>query len=218
MTAKTPLRLGFFADLVCPWCWIGWERLKTAIAARPDVEPNIVWQPYQLDAGIPPAGYDRAVYMARRFPDAEQRAAAQARIEAAGEDEGLVFRFDAIKRSPNTSAAHRVAMWSSLEGKLVPVVDALFSAYFNEGRDIGDHAALAEIAGRAGMDSAIVAERLADRVDEATVGRISNGAIQAGVKGVPFYVFGPRLVLSGAYSVDALSQGIEQGLETSGVN
>ena len=64
-----PLQIDFIADVVCPWCYLGWRRLHQALALRPDIEPHVVWRPYQLDPTLPEEGVDRAAYMAAKFPD-----------------------------------------------------------------------------------------------------------------------------------------------------
>ena len=64
-----PLLIDLVADVVCPWCYLGWRRVKSALALRPDVEPLIVWRPYQLDPSLPEQGVDRKAYMAGKFKD-----------------------------------------------------------------------------------------------------------------------------------------------------
>jgi 2-hydroxychromene-2-carboxylate isomerase len=133
-----PLLIDLVADVVCPWCYLGWRRVKSAVALRPDVEPLIVWRPYQLDPTLPEQGVDRKAYMAGKFKDALKLKAVHTALVEAGAEEGIVFDFDAIELSPNTSAAHRLIRWAHGAGKQDAVVEGLFAAYFTQGRDIGD--------------------------------------------------------------------------------
>ncbi|MDB5456190.1 MAG: oxidoreductase, partial [Caulobacter sp.] len=64
-----PLAIDLVADVVCPWCYLGWRRLKTALAARPNVDGRITWRAYQLDPSLPEEGVDRKAYMAAKFKD-----------------------------------------------------------------------------------------------------------------------------------------------------
>ncbi|MFY8141511.1 MAG: DsbA family protein, partial [Caulobacter sp.] len=68
------MQIDFIADVVCPWCYLGWRRLNAALAMRPDIEATVVWRPYQLDPTLPEEGVDRKAYMAAKFPDSSRRA------------------------------------------------------------------------------------------------------------------------------------------------
>lgn len=204
------LKIAFVADVVCPFCWIGWARLKRTLAARPEVTPAVVWWPFQLDPTIPPEGKDRKAALAAKFPDAERLAEMQQRIVDMGAEDGLDFRFDAIERSPNTSMAHRLILWGQAEGK-PEIVDRLFEAYFREGRNIGEPAVLAELACQVGLDG--VAERLASDLDADAVQNAYAAAVKGGVTGVPFYVFQQKVVVTGAQDADMLQQAIDKALE-----
>src|SRR4051812_23924295 len=144
------------ADVVCPWCYLGWRRLKSALALRPDVEAELVWRPYQLDPTLPEEGVDRKAYMAQKFKDPVKLKAVHAALVEGGAEEGIAFDFEAIEFSPNTSAAHRLIRWALTAGVQDPVVEALFKAYFTQGLDIGDPMVLADIAEAAGMERLLV--------------------------------------------------------------
>lgn len=73
---------------------------------------------------------------------------------------GIEFDFAAIERSPNTLNSHRLIKWSHSGGAQDQVVEALFYAYFSEGRDIGDVATLVDIATKCDMDGELVSELL----------------------------------------------------------
>ncbi|OYX92061.1 MAG: disulfide bond formation protein DsbA, partial [Caulobacter sp. 35-67-4] len=53
-----PMIVDVVADVVCPWCYLGWRRVKAAVALRPDIEAKLVWRPYQLDPTISEQGVD----------------------------------------------------------------------------------------------------------------------------------------------------------------
>lgn len=203
------LRIDFVADVVCPFCWIGWARLKRALAGRPALDPDIVWRPFQLAPDLPPEGMDRKTYLEAKFAPGVL-ADMQARILDMGKGDGLEFRFGAIERSPNTSRAHRVILWAAAEGQLDAAADAMFAAYFRDGRDIGDAKVLAQIAHEAGLDAGEILRRLAADLDAELIRAAHIGAVRAGVAGVPFYVFGERIGLSGAQEPAALISALDR--------
>jgi predicted DsbA family dithiol-disulfide isomerase len=207
-----PLLIDLVADVVCPWCYLGWRRVKSAVALRPDVEPLIVWRPYQLDPTLPEQGVDRKAYMAGKFKDPVKLKAVHTALVEAGAEEGIAFNFEDIALSPNTSAAHRLIRWAHGAGKQDAVVEGLFAAYFTQGRDIGDPQVLAGIGVAAGMDPVIILQLLAQGADKDTIAREHAMAVQGGVTGVPFAIFGGKLAVVGAESPENIAQAIDQAL------
>lgn len=208
-----PLLIDLVADVVCPWCYLGWRRVKSAVALRPDAEPLIVWRPYQLDPTLPEQGIDRKAYMAGKFKDPVKLKAVHTALVEAGAEEGIVFNFEDIALSPNTSAAHRLIRWAHGAGKQDAVVEGLFAAYFTQGRDIGDPQVLAKIGAAAGMDPVVILGLLAEGTDKETIAREHAMAVQGGITGVPFAIFGGKLAVVGAESRENIAQAIDKALE-----
>lgn len=210
-----PLLIDLVADVVCPWCYLGWRRLKSALALRPDVEPLIVWRPYQLDPTLPEQGVDRKAYMAGKFKDPLKLKAVHTALVEGGAEDGIVFDFDAIALSPNTNAAHRLIRWGQGAGRQDAVVEALFAAYFTHGRDIGDPQVLAEIGEQAGLDRLVILRLLSEGADQDSVAREHAMAVQGGITGVPFAIFGGKLAVVGAESPENIAAAIDKALEPS---
>jgi len=211
-----PLLIDLVADVVCPWCYLGWRRLKSALALRPDVEPLIVWRPYQLDPTLPEQGVDRKAYMAGKFKDPVKLKAVHTALVEGGAEDGIVFNFDAIALSPNTNAAHRLIRWGQGAGRQDAVVEALFAAYFTHGRDIGDPQVLAEIGEAAGLDRLVILRLLSEGADRDSVAREHAMAVQGGITGVPFAIFGGKLAVVGAESPENIAAAIDKALEPTG--
>ena len=112
---------------------------------------------------------DREEYMTRKFGSPARLADAHARLEAFGRDEGIAFAFGAIRRSPNTLDAHRLIRHATERGHGGEMVEALFSAYFEKGQDIGDHAVLSGLAEASGLDGADAAAYLGTTADAEAV-------------------------------------------------
>ncbi|MET0170214.1 MAG: DsbA family oxidoreductase [Aliihoeflea sp.] len=212
MTPHLPLSIDVVSDVVCPWCYIGLKRLDAAIAQAKDIVVDVRWRPYQLDGSIPAGGADRKQYMLAKFGSEEKLAEIHARVAEAGRDAGIEFAFDAIRVSPNTLDAHRLIRWAGTESPAVQanVVRRLFALYFEEGRDIGDHAVLTEAARTSGMDSAVVEALLASDADTDAVRAEIDTAAQMGVRGVPCYLVEGRYAIMGAQEPTVLADAIRQ--------
>jgi predicted DsbA family dithiol-disulfide isomerase len=211
-TAAEPLKIDFIADVVCPWCYIGWKRLKKALALRPEVATEILWRPFQLDPALPEEGVDRAAYMAAKFPDASRREAALENLNAQAAMDGLTLKLTEIPVAPNTNAAHRLIRWAQSQGLQEPVLEAVMAAYFTELKDIGDPIVLADIAAGLGMERMMVLKLFSEGVDRDAVTREHVMAVQAGVSGVPFTIFGGRIAVSGAESPERLARVLDTAL------
>lgn len=212
MTDRQQIRIDVVSDVVCPWCFIGQKRLDKAIAAAPDVDVAVSWRPFQLDPTIPAEGVDRKAYMLGKFGSEEKLREIHARIEPLGEAEGIDFAFDAITVSPNTIDAHRLIRWAGAAGPEVQnrLVRALFSLYFEQGQNIGDHAVLSDAAADAGMDRAVVESMLAAGADRDAVADEAATASQMGITGVPCFLLEGKYAVMGAQDASTLADAIRQ--------
>lgn len=204
-----PLAIDVISDVVCPWCFLGKRRLEKAIALSSQ-PVSVRWRPFQLDATIPPEGMDRQVYMERKFGAGDRIQKAHAHLTELGAAEGIPFAFGKVKISPNTLDAHRLIRWASEPELQEKVVEALFRAYFVEGRNIGDRGVLADIAAAVGMDRGAIAARLASDEDRAEVQADIRSAQRIGVTGVPTFIVANRYGLVGAQPAEELANAFAQ--------
>ncbi len=207
------MQIDFIADVVCPWCYLGWRRLEEALAMRPDVKATITWRPYQLDPTLPEEGVDRKNYMAAKFPDAERRAQIGEILNQAAAEDGIVWNLADIPVSPNTNAAHRLIRWAQTAGCQDVVLEAVLKAYFCEARDIGDPVVLADIGAAAGMDRIRLLQLFSEETDKDTVTREHFEAHKAGVSGVPFIVFDGKVAIAGAEPPERMVRAIDKAIE-----
>ena len=209
MSEASPLTIDIVSDVVCPWCYLGKANLEKALAEYP--EPVIVrWHPFQLDPTIPLEGLDRKAYMAKKFPDPSYIKNAHERLQSFGQAIGLKFNFEAIEKSPNTLNAHRLIQWADAPEQQDKIVTALFKAYFEQGRDIGDIELLADFATEAGFDRNDIAAKLAGHEDIDAVQAEIEEAQRIGVTGVPFFIFNRKLAASGAQPPEQLLAAMRQ--------
>jgi predicted DsbA family dithiol-disulfide isomerase len=137
-------------------------------------------------------------------------------VSAAGQAEGIHFAFDKIERTPSTLDAHRLIGLAEKQGVQDAVVEALFRAYFTEGRDIGRSQTLLDVVGKAGLDRRM-AEALLNGEDglEAMKGPDAL-ARRFRVEGVPFFIINGTLTLSGAQQPEVLLAGFRQAAGSKG--
>ena len=204
------------SDLVCPWCWLGKRRIEAAIAMVPDVDVQLLFRPYELDPTIPAGGVDYKEYMRKAFssPEAKERSGAmrQALIDY-GEAEDIPYRFDEISWRPNSLDAHRLVHWAQGQQKGAAAKEALFRAFFHDGRDIGDHGVLVDIARQIDLDPTIVADLLATDADVVTVRAEEKFFREVGITGVPTYIANRQFAAQGAETPEKLARFIRHAAE-----
>ena len=204
------VKLDILSDPICPWCYIGKAHLETALAARPDHPFAIEWHPFQLNPEMPAGGMDRRAYLEAKFGGRENAVRIYARVEEAATEAGLPIDIGAIARTPNTVDAHRLIHWAGIEGRQSAVVDALFAAYFTQGRDIGDAEVLADIADGAGMDASVVARLLASDADAEDIRARDAHSRKMGVNAVPTFIVAQRHAVPGAQPPEVWEKVIDE--------
>lgn len=197
------LTVDVISDVICPWCFIGKRRLEKAIS-RFGEPVSVHWHPFQLNPTMPKEGISRREYRTKKFGSWERSQELDARVVAVGKEEGIDFAFDQIERTPNTLDAHRLIWLADQEGIQDAVVEALFRAYFTDGRDISNRKTLIDVVAEAGMDR--------QRTEAVLISNEGMEAIQeAGVfsqrhrvDGVPFFIVNGQVTPSGAQQPEAI--------------
>lgn len=215
MTELSPINIAIdvVSDTVCPWCFIGKKRLGKALASRGQIDFTVRWRAYRLDPTVPRQGLERKAYLKAKFGDDSRVRQMGEAIRDVGAKEDIRFAFDHIERTPNTLDSHRLIHWAASAGVQDQVVEHLFRAYFEEGRDIGSATVLCDIAAMAGMDLELVSRLLASDADVELIEREDALAHQMGISGVPTFIFANRFATSGAHEPEVLLQVIDRLLD-----
>src|SRR5665213_931206 len=197
------------SDVICPWCFLGKRRLDRALALVPDIKVEVIYRPFFLDPNIPPEGLSRKAYMHSKFGDRDLKAMHRP-LEEAGKKDGVPYHFDKITRTPNTLDAHRLIRWAKqfVPDKQAEMKEALLCAYWRDGKDVGDHKVLGEIARSVGMDGREIMILLAQDTDKREVMEEVEHAYQLGVSGVPTFIIDNKFGIPGAQEVETLVQTI----------
>jgi predicted DsbA family dithiol-disulfide isomerase len=207
---KAPLHIDVVSDVVCPWCFIGKRRLEAALELVPDVAVEINWRPYFLNPWIPREGIDRQTYLETKFGSVERYAVIAERVVAAAALEGLLYASDAMSRQPNTLDCHRLILWSRSATDPANMKQRLMELYFSEGADLTDSKTLIQAAVDCGMDGDLVRRLLASDADVDRIESEANAAKEAGIDGVPCFIFGGSTIVTGAQSPEYLANAIER--------
>ncbi len=211
MAAK-PVLIDVVSDVICPWCFLGKHRLDRALERVPEIQVSLRWRPFFLDPSIPAAGLGRREYLLAKFGEERLKTLHDPLIKI-GKEEGVPYAFDKITRTPNTMDAHRLIRWSLRSGSQSHMVAALFNAYWRDGLDIGKHDVLVKLGEGSGLNAKTVAEDLASNKDKVEVLTEVRQAQAMGIQGVPTFVFGQKIGITGAQSVDVLLDGIRRAQE-----
>ena len=208
MANYQPVRIDVVSDVVCPWCFIGKRRLEKAIALNPDIPVEVHWRPYFLNDWIPREGISREQYLTTKFGSPERYKGIAQRVSAAASAEGLIYAIDKISRQPNTLDAHRLIRWAGATGKAAEMKQKLMDLYFTEGADLTNHAVLVQAAADIGLDPEDIRAALESDRDVAEVEREALSAKEAGIEGVPCFIFSGKFAVSGAQEPEYLAEAI----------
>jgi len=206
-----PLKIEIYSDVICPWCFLGKRRLEKALEIQGLRErAELHFLPFELNPNTPAAGLDHKAHLENKFGGGARVEAAHQRLRELGKSVGIDYRFDLIKRIPNTLKAHRLLWWAGKEGIQIPLKESSMEAYFTQGKDLGDPGVLADLAVSKGLSRERVDPYLAGSEGEEEVRELEERAYQMGITGVPFFVFGGKQGLSGAHEIATFTEILEK--------
>lgn len=214
-TPATPISVDIVSDIVCPWCWLGKVYFDEAVR-KSGRKIDVVYRPYMLDADVPAEGADYKTYMAKKFGggadtgSGDKFKAMRDMLEKAAPDAGINFKFSELTVRPNTLRAHRLIKWAQGQSLGGAAKTALFKAYFDELRDIGNIDILSAIAGEIGMDADLVRALLGTDKDETEIREEILFYRNLGVPGVPTFIYNGQFAVQGAQPVANHVQAIKQ--------
>lgn len=192
-----------FSDVVCPWCYIGTERLE-----RVRNEPGegttlrVEMQPFLLQPGVPPEGVDLGEMLKKKYGG--DPAAMFASVERVAKESGVPLDFSKVKRMYSTLGAHVLLRHAAAKGTQWELARALFRAYFVEEKNISDPDVLADLGARHGFARDEARALVVDNAELSRVRIEAQEAAQAGIRGVPFFVFDQKVAVSGAQPEEVL--------------
>ncbi|MDT7727107.1 MAG: hypothetical protein QOI21_3683 [Actinomycetota bacterium] len=204
------MRVDIWADLVCPWCYLGKRRFENALAEFPhagDVE--VVHHSFQLDPTFPAGEVrdQREVLTEKYGMTAEQATKSGLEMEERAAADGLEYNMTGIKMG-NTVDAHQILHLGAKHGLADAVMERLYRAHFTEQRSIFTHDSLVELAVEAGLDAADARTVLESGTYAEAVAADGAEARALGANGVPFFVIDNRYGISGAQPKEVFTQAL----------
>ena len=198
-----------WADVVCPWCFIGKRRLEKALSIFPHRDHVTVrHRAFQLQPDIKNTVLTKE-YLAEKYQASlDQVGQMQENVCAVADGEGLCYKLDETF-SGNTFDAHRLLLWSATIGKQEELLETLFSNYFEKSLPVFSHVDLVSAAVTVGIDADKADDLLTSGlfIDDVIADR--NLAGQLGATGVPFFVFDMKFGISGAQPLEAFTETLE---------
>jgi predicted DsbA family dithiol-disulfide isomerase len=213
MPANAKLAIDVVSDVVCPWCYVGKRLLELAIESKPDIPVEVRFRPYFLNPWVPREGMSREDYLIAKFGSVERYNSGNNRVAEAAASLGLPYARDRITRQPNTLDCHRLIFWAGAAGHPAAVEQRLMTLYFAEGGDLTDSEVLVQAAADCGMDREHVRALLAGDADSELVEREAQSAKDSGIEGVPYFIFGGLVGVSGARPPEDLAAAIERAAD-----
>ncbi len=204
--AKARLTIEIVHDLVCPWCFLGVRRLQRTMRRRPDLLFELSWRPFLLNPDMPRTGMSRPEYVVRKFGGEDRARRLYASISEIGRTEGVQFRFDRIRRTPSSVDAHRLVRLAAQHGRASEAAEALFSAHFTDGLDIGDTETLVAIAQSVGLAPGFARPFIRGGQESDAVHADNLRAHRLGINGVPCFIVGGRHAIAGAQEPEVIER------------
>ncbi|MEW2429904.1 DsbA family oxidoreductase [Micromonospora sp. NPDC047644] len=196
------MEIEIYADVICPWCYIGKRRLDEALASY-DGEVTVRYRPFQLDPSPVPQPLPLVQALAGKFGGPERARQMVDHVTQVAAADGLRLDYDRAVIA-NTFDAHRLVSWATDQGRAAEMVEALYQAHFNNGVDVGSREALAALAGEIGLDAADARRFLDSDERVADVAAALAAARDLGITSVPTFVLAGKYAVSGAQEVQTL--------------
>jgi predicted DsbA family dithiol-disulfide isomerase len=208
--AKPGLELDLIADFSCPWSFLARRRLEQALGSVYGAPVLALrWHGLRIGEEGSVAWKD---YLASRLAPGTDVAFAERDLYEAGRALGIAFRFDRIERVPNTLEAHRFVKLAAREGLQGGAVDAVFHAFFQQGRDIGSGGVLTEIGQDIGVTASLAAAFADPTQGRAEVAAEEQRLRSLGVAVVPNLLVNGHVLVPGPADVSTYVQAIDQAL------
>ena len=216
---RNQVKIDIISDVVCPWCAIGYKKLSEAMTQLDDdISFDINWKPYELHPEIPKEGFDKKEYYKIKFGESSESSNRFNFITEEAKKVGLEFNFKKSKNLPNTFLAHRLLWFCRSKNKQHVLAEALFHAYFSDGRDVGDKDELIEISSENGLNREEIKEFFQTNIGHEEVLREENRAREMNIFSVPTYIFNKKYLLVGGQEPDTFKAYINKVIEVESKN
>ena len=211
---RNQLKIDIVSDIVCPWCAIGFKKLSKAMEdLNEEILFEVNWKPYELHPEIPTEGFNKEEYYKIKFGNSNGSRDRFNHITEEGKKAGLEFNFNKSKNLPNTFLAHRLLWFSRSKDMQDVMAEALFHAYFTEGRDIGSINELISISTESGLQKTEIEDFFKTDVGSDEILREELRAKEMNIFSVPTYIFNKKYLLVGGQETDTFKAYMKKVIE-----
>jgi predicted DsbA family dithiol-disulfide isomerase len=209
---RMPLKIDLVSDVVCPWCIIGYRHFMTALAEREErIALDLHWHAFELNPNMPPEGQNLREHLAQKYGvSVDESRAARQRLTDIGATLGFTFNYTDDMKMVNTFRAHQLLHWAAEKGCQTILQEALFSAFFTDGRDVSDLDTLAEVCEGVGLDRADALAVLEDARYAKAVRNDQRQWLEQGIQAVPTFVVNEQYLVQGAQPVEAFARMLDK--------
>ena len=211
---RSQLKIDIVSDVVCPWCAIGYKKLSKAMEdLNEEILFEVNWKPYELHPEIPTEGFNKEEYYKIKFGNSNGSRDRFNHLTEEGKKAGLEFNFDKSKNLPNTFLAHRLLWFSRSKDIQDVIAEALFHAYFTEGRDIGSINELISISTENGLQKSEIKDFFKTDVGSDEILREELRAKEMKIFSVPTYIFNKKYMLVGGQEANTFKSYMKKVIE-----
>ena len=211
------MKIEIWSDVMCPFCYIGKRKFETALEKfNQKNQVEIVWKSFQLNPEMEYLEGDTLnKYLARHKGWTEEYArSANQHVTGMAKESGLEFNLE--KAIPaNTLKAHRLIHLAAKSGLQDLAEETLFSAYFTEGKNVGNTDTLIALGKKIGLGDSELKDLFEGNKYINEVETDILEAQQIGVRGVPFFVIDRKYAISGAQPSEVFLQALEKAFADS---
>jgi predicted DsbA family dithiol-disulfide isomerase len=200
------VKVDIFSDVVCPWCFIGTQRLEHVLAER-GVDAEVTYHTFLLDPDTPDHGKNVPEMIRRKY--GRDPAPMFARVEAEARKSNIPLESAKQPMSYNTVRAHTLLRHAIPLGTQRALAKALFETHFLDAKNISDPAVLVELAAAHGFTKERAAEIIADETELAITKKEHDVPRELGITGAPFFIFDGKVAVSGAQPEEVFRQVLE---------
>lgn len=206
------VRIDIISDVVCPWCFVGYKRIKQALSQLDDYQAKFHWYPFEVNPDLPDEGQDIYHYFSQKYGmNRESTDELGASLQGHGDQLNIQFNYPRNNRKLNSFKAHQLLAWARTLGQEEKLYEALFIAYFTDIKDISKSSALLEIAGSTGLNREAAEQVLITGQYATAVKTEEQIWLNKGVDVVPTIMIDQQSLIPGSQALDVYIGLIETG-------
>jgi predicted DsbA family dithiol-disulfide isomerase len=211
---NAPLEIDVYSDIVCPWCFIGMERLDRVLEALDAPDAVVRYHPFMLRPDAPEGGLEIAGELRRKY--GVEPAQLFARVESAARESGIELDLSKQPLTYPTVRAHALLEHAGPKGTQRALAKALFRAHFMDAKNISDPDTLADIAALHGFTRDEAARIVRDDDALAATRSEAENAARLGIRGVPLFIVNGRRAISGSQPESVFRELLQEELRAPG--